>query len=299
MKIPYFPGCSLKTYASSFEKSAIASGAELGIEFVEIPRWNCCGVVSSLTSDDLMHHLAPVRNMIRVLEMQNDKIVDTDNKMLTLCSMCMNTLKRSNLKMQEHADELETINDFMYKEDQKYDGSVQVMHYLEILKEYGFAKIAEKVKVSLKGLKVAPYYGCMLIRPKEVGIDDAEEPTIFEDFLKALGAEPVDWRSKKTCCGSYLTVNKENIVVKLTGKILEDARRNGADLIITSCPLCAFNLDSRQELLQIRNPNFEPIPVLYFSQLLAIALGLDINKFGFENNKVDGMPLLKNKILNK
>jgi heterodisulfide reductase subunit B len=299
VKIPYFPGCSLKTYASSFEKSAIASGAELGIEFVEIPRWNCCGVVSSLTSDDLMHHLAPVRNMIRVLEMQEAGMVDTDNKMLTLCSMCMNTLKRTNLKMREHADELETINDFMYKEDQKYDGSVNVVHYLETLKEYGFDKIAEKVKVSLQGLKVAPYYGCMLIRPKEVGIDDAEEPTIFEDFLKALDAEPVEWRSKKTCCGSYLTVSKENIVVKLTSKILEDARSNGADLIITSCPLCAFNLDSRQDLIQIQNPGFEPIPVLYFTQLLAIALGLDINEFGFENNKVDGLPILKEKIFNK
>jgi len=299
VKIPYFPGCSLKTYGSSFEKSAIASGAALGIEFVEIPRWNCCGVVSSLTSDDLMHHLAPVRNMIRVLEMQDDKMVDTDNKMLTLCSMCMNTLKRSNLKMREHADELETINDFMYKEDRQYDGSLDVVHYLEILRDYGFDKIAEKVKVPLKGLKVAPYYGCMLIRPKEVGIDDAEEPVIMEDFIKSLSAEAVDWRSRKTCCGSYLTVSKENIVIKLTRKILEDARANGADVIVTSCPLCAFNLDNRQALIQIQNPSFEPIPILYFTQLLAIALGLDINEFGFEQNKVDGMPILNQKIFKK
>jgi len=299
VKIPYFPGCSLKTYASSFEKSAIASGAELGIEFVEIPRWNCCGVVSSLTSDDLINHLAPVRNMIRVLEMQDTGMVDTDNKMLTLCSMCMNTLKRTNLKMREHADELETINDFMYKEDRQYDGSLDVVHYLEILRDYGFDKIAEKVKVPLKDLKVAPYYGCMLIRPKEVGIDDAEEPTVMEDFIKSLSAEAVDWRSRKTCCGSYLTVSKENIVIKLTRKILEDARANGADVIVTSCPLCAFNLDSRQALIQIQNPSFEPIPILYFTQLLAIALGLDINEFGFEQNKVDGMPILNQKIFKK
>jgi heterodisulfide reductase subunit B len=299
VKIPYFPGCSLKTYASSFEKSAVAAGKALDIEFVELPRWNCCGVVSSLTTDDLMHHLAPVRNLIRVLEMQQDKLVDTDNKLLTLCSMCMNTLKRSNLRVNEHPDDLDTINDFMYKEDRKYDGSVEILHFLELLKEKGFTEIAKAVKIPLKGLKVAPYYGCMLIRPKEVGIDDAEEPTIMENFVRALGAEPLDWRSKKTCCGSYLTVNKPDIVINLTSKILKDAREQNADLIITSCPLCAFNLDSRQELIKVKDPGFKPVPVLYFTQLLAVALGLDISEFGFENNKIDPMPLLNEKIIKK
>ncbi len=299
MKIPYFPGCSLKTYASGFERSAIASAKELGIEFVEIPRWNCCGVVSSLTSDDLMHHLAPVRNMIRVLEMQDSGSVDTDKKMLTLCSMCMNTLKRTNLKVKQQPEDLATINDFMYKEDMKYDGSVDVVHYLEVLKDYGFDKIAEKVKVPLTGLKIAPYYGCMLIRPKEVGIDDAEEPVIMENLINSLAATPISWRAKKTCCGSYLTVTKQDVVNKLTKNILENAQENDADIIITSCPLCAFNLDSRQELLRELNPEFKPIPVLYFTQLLAIALGLELSEADFSNNKVDAMNLLNEKIFKK
>jgi len=299
VKIPYFPGCSLKTYASGFERSAIASGKELGIEFVEIPRWNCCGVVSSLTSDDLIHHLAPVRNMIRVLEMQDAGTVDTDKKMLTLCSMCMNTLKRTNLKVKQQPEDLATINDFMYKEDMKYDGSVDVVHYLEVLRDYGFDNIAEKVKTPLTGLKIAPYYGCMLIRPKEVGIDDAEEPVIMENLINSLAATPVSWRAKKTCCGSYLTVTKQDVVIKLTKKILENAQENEADIIITSCPLCAFNLDSRQELLRELNPEFKPIPVLYFTQLLAIALGVEMDEADFSNNKVDAMNLLNEKIFKK
>lgn len=297
MKIPYFPGCSLKTYASGFEKSAIASGKEIGIEFVELPRWNCCGVVSTLASDDLMHHLAPVRNMLRVTEMKKDGLIDDADRLLILCSMCMNTFKRTNLKVQNNPDDLATMNDFMYKEETKYDGNLEIVHLLELLKEQGFDNIQKKVKNSLKGLKVAPYYGCMLIRPKEVGIDDAEEPVIFEDFIRSIGAEPVEWRAKKTCCGSYLTVNKKDTVIKLTQKILLNAQEKGADIIVTSCPLCAFNLDSRQEQIKEQNPGFEPIPVIYFTQLMAVALGLDESSYGFEKNKVDPMPVLKEKVL--
>lgn len=297
MKIPYFPGCSLKTYASGFEKSAIASGKEIGIEFVELPRWNCCGVVSTLASDDLMHHLAPVRNMLRVTEMKKDGLIDDADRLLILCSMCMNTFKRTNLKVQNNPDDLATMNDFMYKEETKYDGNLEIVHLLELLKEQGFDNIQKKVKNSLKGLKVAPYYGCMLIRPKEVGIDDAEEPVIFEDFIRSIGAEPIEWRAKKTCCGSYLTVNKKDTVIKLTQKILLNAQEKGADIIVTSCPLCAFNLDSRQEQIKEQNPGFEPIPVIYFTQLMAVALGLDESSYGFEKNKVDPMPVLKEKVL--
>ncbi len=299
MKIPYFPGCSLKTYGSGFEKSAIVSGKFLDIEFVELTRWNCCGVVSSLTSDDLMHHLAPVRNMIRALEMQDEGLVDTGKKLLTLCSMCLNTLKRSNLKVQQNPEDLGTINDFMYKEDKKYDGSVDIVHFLEVLKEYGFENITEKVKLPLEGLRVAPYYGCMLIRPKEVGIDDAEEPVIMEDFIKSLSAEPINWHSRKTCCGSYLTVSKKDLVMKLNRRILEDASAHGADVIITSCPLCAHNLDSFQEEIITLDPGFKAVPVLYFTQLLEIALSGEATNLDFKNHKVDPLGVINEKIFKK
>ena len=295
MKIPYFPGCSLKTSAKNFEISAISSAKVLGIDFVEIPRWNCCGVVSSLSSDDLMHHLGPVRNFVRVLEMNESKMVENEKRMLTLCSMCYNTMKRSNQRMKKNPDELDAINDFMYREEE-YDGSVEVIHYLQLLVEMGFSRMTEKVKVSLRNLKVAPYYGCMLIRPKEVGIDDAEEPTIFEDFLSALTAQPVNWNAKKRCCGSYLTVNNKDVVVDLGYGILNDAHKNGADLIVTACPLCAFNLDNRQKNILEKHPDFKTIPVLYFTQLMAIAFGLDKNTFGFELNYIKPDEVLKEKV---
>ncbi|MEA1971889.1 MAG: CoB--CoM heterodisulfide reductase iron-sulfur subunit B family protein [Candidatus Cloacimonadota bacterium] len=294
MKIPYFPGCSLKTSSNNFEKSAIATGEVLDIEFVELPRWNCCGVVSSLTNDDLMHHLAPVRNFVRVLDMNKEGLVENENRLLTLCSMCNNTLKRSNQRVQENKEELDALNDFMYKETE-YDGSVDVVHYLEILRDLGFEKVKEKVKVDLSNLNVAAYYGCMLIRPKEVGIDDPETPRVFENLVSSLTANPVEWRAKIQCCGSYLTVNKEDLVVNMSYKILEDAKQNGADIIVTTCPLCAFNLDNRQKQMKKKHLDFKTIPVLYFTQLMAVAFGLGEEEMAFDMNYIDPVPILKEK----
>ena len=272
MKIPYFPGCTLKTTAKNFELSAIASAKKIGIEFIELDRWNCCGVVSSLTSDDLMKHLAPVRNFLRVQEMNKQGIVENENRMVTLCSMCYNTLSLSNQRMKENADDLQKVNDFMHREEEDYKGNVDVVHFLSILEEYGFDKLAQKVTKPLKNLKVASYYGCTLLRPKSVGIDDTEDPKILENFVESLGAEAVDWDAKSRCCGSYHTVTNVDIVYRLVQGIIDDAKKNGADAIITSCPLCAFNLDVRQSELKGKNPDYQTIPIYYFTQLMGIAL---------------------------
>lgn len=296
MKIPYYPGCTLKTTAANFEQSALASAKILGIDMVELPRWNCCGTVFSLVADDLIHHVAPIRNLIRVQEMNENGIVKDENRLITLCSMCFNTLKRANLLVKETPDDLKTINDFMYLEED-YNGDVEVVHFLEILKEMGFEEINKKVKNPLKGLKVAPYYGCMMLRPKEVGIDDPEDPTIQENLLKALGADVVDNSYKKVCCGSYQTVQDKYVVAELAYDILTHAQREGAEAIATSCPLCVFNLDNRQKEVKEKHPDFEEIPVFYFTQLMALAFGLEDEFHGFDLNYVDPRPLLKGKNL--
>ena len=234
MKIPYFPGCTLKTTATNFEIPAIEVAKKLGIEMVELDRWNCCGVVSYLVSDDLMKHMAPVRNFIRVQEMNAAGIVENENRMVTLCSMCYNTLSLSNKRMQKNSDDLQKINDFMHREEVKYDGNVEVVHLLSIIQDLGWEAVTKQVKKPLKDLKVAPYYGCMLLRPKEVGIDDAEDPKILQELINALGAEAIEWDSGSRCCGSYHTVNNKDIVINLTKGIIDDARKNGADVIITS-----------------------------------------------------------------
>ncbi len=279
MKIPYFPGCTLKSFARKFEESAIAAAKCLDIEFVEIPRWNCCGVVSSLATDDIIHHVAPIRNFVRVLEMNQQGIVRDNKRLLTLCSMCYNTLKRSNNRMKNSPDDLKVVNDFMSNEID-YDGSVELIHFLSLLREIGFDKIQSKVVNPLRNLKVAGYYGCMLLRPKDIGIDHHETPTIMEDFIRSLGAEAVEWRCRHKCCGSYLTLNSKDTVVNLGYDILTDAQRSGADIVITSCPLCAFNLDNRQKDIKGKYPDFKNIPVVYFTQLMTVAFGIEKPPWG-------------------
>ncbi|MCD6482102.1 MAG: CoB--CoM heterodisulfide reductase iron-sulfur subunit B family protein [Thermoplasmata archaeon] len=292
-KFPYYPGCTLKQTAKNFEKSAIASARAIGIELVELPRWNCCGAVSSLTSDEIMRHVAPIRNLVRVQQMNDEGMLENEYRLITLCSMCFNVLKRSNMVVTGDAEMLHTINQFMDTEPD-YEGTVEVMHFLEILRDVvGFDKLRARVKKPLKDLKISPYYGCTLLRPKEVGIDDAEAPTIMENFIEALGGEAVDNPYRSLCCGSYHTVGEnKKIVAERTYKIINAARRNGADVIITSCPLCAFNLDNRQKLTKEMHPDFEYMPVLYFTQLMAIALGKEEDA-GLEDNFVDPRPILR------
>ncbi len=294
-KFPYYPGCTLKTKAQNFERSAIEVAKTLAVELVEPSRWNCCGTVFSLADDDLIHHVAPIRNLVRIEEMNKNGIVE-ENRVVVLCSMCYNTLKRSNLRVRENEDDLTKINDLMYREED-YKGSIEIIHFLELLEEIGFEEVKTKVKKPLSNLKIAPYYGCMLLRPKEIGIDDPEDPTIQADLLDTLGAEVIDFPYKKLCCGSYQTVHEKNAVANLTYDILTQARMEGADVLVTSCPLCAFNLDNRQKIVKQKHTEFPEIPVLYFTQLMAIAFGLDENYYGLDQNYIDPMPLLKEKNL--
>ena len=294
LRLPYYPGCTLKAAASIFEVSALASAKVLGMDLVEIPRWNCCGTVFSLTDDDLIHHVAPVRNLIRVQEMNRDGILDGENRLVTLCSMCFNTLKRASLLVREKPESLKTLNSFMSLEED-YRGDVEVVHFLELLRDLGPEVISEKVKRPLVGLKVAPYYGCMLLRPKDVGIDDPEEPTIQGDILTALGAEIVQNPYMKLCCGSYQTMSEKGAVARLAHDILDHARQDGAQVVVTSCPLCAFNLDIRQREVKEAYPDFEEIPVLYFTQLMARAFGLGPESFESDQNYVSSEHLFGEK----
>jgi len=296
MRIAYYPGCTLKATAKSLESSALASAKALGIEMVEPEKWNCCGVVPSLTSDDLMRHIGPLRNLIHAQEMSKAGSVDGDPRILTLCAMCYNTLKSTNLRMRTKPDDLKTLNEFNYL-DENYDGKVEVLHYLELLRDIGWDKVAVKVRKPLTGLKIAPYYGCLLLRPKEIGIDDPEEPTIQNELLNALGAESITFPYATRCCGSYQTVPEKYSVAEMTYEIIAMARKYGAEALSTSCPLCAFNLDNRQKEVQEKHSHFKPMPVFYFTQLMALAFGADQKECGFELNYIEPMTLLKEKKL--
>ncbi|MCD5408944.1 CoB--CoM heterodisulfide reductase iron-sulfur subunit B family protein [Candidatus Bipolaricaulota bacterium] len=284
--LPYFPGCALKDQAGHFEASAMAAMEALGWELSELPRWNCCGTVYSLASDDLMRHLGPVRNLVRVQELG-------ESRLITLCAMCYNTLRRSSQFVGADPERLERINAFM-DEEPDYQGGVEVLHLLQFLRdEVGFEEIAAKVKRPLDGLRVAPYYGCMLLRPREVGIDAPDSPGVMEGLLSALGAEPVDFPQKAECCGAYLTVTDPEIARERVEGIVSAARRAGAEIIATSCPLCQFNLEHHQaDDASPVTRHASPVTVVYFTQLLALALGVPGDKLGFERLRFDPRPHL-------
>jgi heterodisulfide reductase subunit B2 len=286
MKLSYFPGCTLKTHAENFDDSTVAAFARLGMEVEELDRWNCCGTVHGLTSDDLIHRMAPITNLIRAKEAAADAFV-------TGCAMCYSALARANLHVRQDPAALAVINDFLSLESTEYRGEVDVLHLLQLVRDrIGFDAIAAQVQRPLTGLRVACYYGCLLVRPREAAIDDTEQPRVMEDLILALGGTPVPFPQKTECCGAYQVVANPSIVAERTHSIMTSACRNGADLLAVSCPLCAHNLDRRQTDAQQIEPGLGQLPVLYFTQLMALALGCAEDVLRLERHCVEPRPLL-------
>ncbi|MFQ5711864.1 MAG: CoB--CoM heterodisulfide reductase iron-sulfur subunit B family protein [Candidatus Geothermarchaeales archaeon] len=288
MKLPYYPGCTLYTKAKSFDESARNSLKVLGIELVELPTWTCCGASFPLVSDNLMVLLAPIRNLA-LASKEGETLV-------TACAFCHNVLKRANRVVKDNPEKRDKINDFI---EEKYEGHVKVQHLLEVLRdEIGFKNIGKEVKRGLEGLRVAPYYGCYLLRPfEEMGMDDPENPRILEDFLRSLGCEVINFPYKTECCGSYLSVSSSDVATDCSYPILNSASMNGAEVLALSCPLCHYNLDERQREIKAKHQGFGGIPVLYFTQLLGVALEIDIDHCGLDRHYVDPRPLLEAKNL--
>lgn len=281
MGIPYFPGCTLSTKAKNYDRSGRAVAKALGLDLEELPDWQCCGATFPLMLDDSMALIAPTRILYQAQQ--------AGDRVTTLCSICFNVLRRSQALLERDEEMLDRINWFT---EQDYEGNVQVTHFLEILRddlgwEEGPAPLAEQVKRPLTGLKAAPYYGCLLLRPyDEMGLDDPEDPRILHDLLRALGAEPVDFPYAVECCGSYLMVKDPGVPEALSRDIVTSAREHGADVVVTACPLCQFNLDYLQrETARTRAGG--RIPVVYFTQLMAVALGLPEEMYAFEDHYVD------------
>lgn len=288
MELCYYPGCTLKTKANNLESPALAAMSVLGVELVELPRWNCCGANYSTADDDLLHQLAPVRDLIRVREQGKDKV-------LTLCDFCYNTLQRANLLVRQDIEKRNTLNSFM-EEEPDYNGEVEVVHLFQVLRDdVGWESIREKVKAPLDGLVVAPYYGCTLLRPREVAIDDVERPTVLQDLVSTLGATPIDFPFATECCGSYQSVANWDSALERAWNILRAATTRGANVLALSCPLCAYNLGSAQKDLKQKYVEFEEIPIVYFTQLLACALGVDSEASRFDLNYGDLQAVLEGK----
>lgn len=259
MKLSYYPGCTLKTKAKDLDRYAVLSAEALGITLQEQPMWQCCGGVYPMAKDEIATKLSSVRALVQARDEQQD--------LVTICSACHHVIKRVNQDMATDETIRQRVNNYLQL-DTAYQGETNVIHYLEMLRDkVGFAQLREKVTHPLTGQKIAAYYGCLLLRPSQVmAFDDAENPTIIEDFIRAIGAEPVVYAERNECCGGYVTVNDPGFAQKRTNKVIRSAMEKGAEAMITACPLCMYNLKA--------NSTEAKIPVYYFTELLAQALGL-------------------------
>jgi heterodisulfide reductase subunit B len=281
MTLAYYPGCTLKTKAANLEIAAVEALRLLGVEFAELERWNCCGAVFSLATDDLIHQVAPIRDLVRVQQAGHDTV-------FSLCSQCYNTLARANLLVRNEPDKLETLNAFMDTEPD-YDGSVNVRHYLEILRdEVGWDAVQQAVAKPLEGLKVAAFYGCTLTRPTEVAVAGG----LLESLVTALGGEPVSFAAAAECCGSYQMLAHPEEGLRRAATVLGSVDRSGADCIILGCPLCEYNLGTRQDRVIEVTEGLRQIPTFYFPQLLGAALGISPDKLRLELNQPSAAHLL-------
>jgi len=267
VRYSYYPGCTLKTMAKIYEDTALSTAKALGLNLTEIKEWQCCGALYPLNTEEIFSFFSPVRALLQARAGGEDKL-------LTLCAGCYNVFKRTNKAVREDGELRRKINDYL---EEDYMGEVAVVHYLEVLKnDVGFAFLAERVKKKLTRRKLAPYYGCLLLKPRaEMDLDDVENPTIFENFLTALGATAVDYPYKTECCGSYLSMANEDIASAAVGRILVSAYKNGAEAFVVACPLCKYNLEEYQKELFAagREPQLK-LPVFYFTEILAEALAL-------------------------
>ncbi len=257
MKVSYFPGCTLKNKAKDLDVYAYRAAEALGITLEEIENWQCCGGVFTTAKNEVATKLSSVRALMEAKE--------KEQPLVTVCSACHNVIKQTNHAMQAEKEFADKVNRYMANET-AYGGEAQVIHYLEMLRDMvGFDAVKEKVVNALSGKKIAAYYGCLLLRPSSVmQMDDPENPSIMEDLIAALGATPVVYAKRNECCGGYIAMESPELAKKNSNAVVQNAKAAGAEMMITACPLCRYNLIK----------NGADIPVVYFTELLAEALGV-------------------------
>lgn len=272
MKLAYYPGCVSRSTGREMDVSTRAVCSALGIELLELEDWNCCGATH--VSNELVTTGLAARNMAK-----------TDLPIMTSCSICYSNLRSAAQRMEE-PEVLAKVNAVLTK---KYNGA-KILHSLDVILEV-LADNDERIVVQFKDLKVAPYYGCLLTRPK--GINSPEFPTILEKLIKRLQAEPLNFRLKTLCCGGPIFMPQVQAAEDIAYKILMEAKKAEAEVIVTVCPLCHLMLDAKQKALEQRHGEKIGIPVLYVTQLVGIALGLGPEELGLNMNSVSPMAMME------
>jgi heterodisulfide reductase subunit B len=276
MKYAYFPGCSLKGLGRAYEESLLPVMRHLGVELVELDDWNCCGATAYMSVDERKACVLAARNLALA-----EKIGPHD--LITPCSACYLVLNKTKHYLHDSPEINSAVQTALGAGGLSYRGNTAVRHPLDVLvHDVGLDVIKEKVVHPLKGLKVAPYYGCQVVRPYST-FDDAWNPTTMDRLLKTLGAEVVDYPLKTKCCGGSLTGTLPEAGLRLSYILLKEAVRRGADVIATVCPLCQFNLDAYHDKMVARWGPAQ-IATVYFTQLMGLAFGLSPKELGLHRN---------------
>ena len=278
MKYAYYPGCSLESIAREYDLSVRAVCSNLGIELAELPDWSCCGASSGHSTNRWLSHALAGRNLALAEREGLDIAV--------ACPACYLRLKTTYTEMKEDSRQRDELVKLI---DMPYEARYNTRHLLDIIyNDIGLEKVKKRVTKPLRGLKLACYYGCYLVRPpKVVAFDDPENPNSMDMLLDSLGAEVRDWSGKVDCCGGSLSLSKKDIAKQLVGEISEMARQAGAQAIVTACPLCHSNLETRQDTSRQNR-----LPIFYFTELIGLAIGIAEARSWLKKHLIPSLSLL-------
>ena len=268
----YFPGCSLEKMALSYHRSSMETTRELGVELIELEDWNCCGATTYFHVDELLAYSLVARNLAMAEKAGHDLVAP--------CSACYKNAYFTNAYLKEDPDLADHINYALEADNLNFSGNIEVKHLMEIfVDDKGLEEISSKVTHPLSGLRVAPYYGCQIVRPKKDD-EDVENPQFFEQLMTAIGVSPVDFTYKVRCCGGSLIITSREAALTLVRELLQNAQDSEAEVIATACPLCQTNLEIYQMQVNQEFGTDFSIPIMYFTQLLGLSMGLHPKKLG-------------------
>lgn len=280
----YYPGCSLEHTASPYDKSVRAVFKALGVGLREIDDWNCCGATMYMSAKKIVGYSISARNLALAQDMGLD--------ICAPCSSCYTILSKTNQHVNWNPKERDKINEALAAAGMSYTKTVNVRHPLDILiNDIGLDTIKKKVVRPLKGLKVAPYYGCQIVRPNGY-FDDVDDPQTMDQLIRALGAEAVDYPPKVRCCGGMLMTTDDKIALKLCHGLLLSAAENHGEIIATACPLCHINLEGYQGKVNASFGTHFDIPVVYFTHLVGVALGVSNEELGLDKLLIEPRKLM-------
>lgn len=287
MKYAYYPGCSSESSASAYDATSQMVAAALGLELEEIRDWNCCGATEYFSIDSLPAYALVARNLALAVRQGTSEVIAP-------CSACYVNLKKVDERMGDYPQLNSEVNEALAAGDLSYTpGSVRARHLLDVIcNEVGCDAVSEKVVRPLAGLTLVPYYGCYIGRP-EGGFDDVENPQTLDRLLKGLGATVPDYSLKSSCCGGHMTQIGTEVALGMLRRLIDLAAKLGADAMVMACPMCQLNLDVYQRQLNSHFGTSYRMPIVYFTQMMALALGMDEAELKFEEGFVSIEPLLE------